>query len=177
MAVTIQSPVQVGPNTWRLFWSSDQSDPTYRIYVDGRFVQSTTAEHGDFPMNYLAGEAGLIEILDDAVSPPTTAIGAQALLAWDEVSGAGKYRVERYVDGAWVVVKEITADQLRYHYWTPALAGGVTTHDFRVTTVGINENEATPVVVNVLMTRHPDPPIVGFAFSDGTKKVTVSAAA
>lgn len=176
MTVTIQEPQQVGPNTWRLFWSSDEDDPTYRIYVNGRSRPSTQAEHGDFPMNYFEGESAVVDVLDDAVTRPKGIIAARTLLSWDDVSGVETYRVERYVGGAWVVVKEIAADQDRYHYWTPALAGGITTHDFRVTSIGENRNEATPTVVNVLTTRHPDPPIVGFTFSDSTKKITIAAA-
>jgi hypothetical protein len=167
----------VGPSTRRLFWSSDLPDaPTYRIYVNGRYVRTTMAECADFPMAYFAGESGVVEILDDAVTPPETAIAPRALLAWDNVSGASLYRIERYVDAAWVVVKEIAADQDRYHFWTPPLSGRATAHQFRVTTIGEDENEATPTVISVLMTRHPDPPIVSFSFSDSTKKVTVAAA-
>lgn len=175
LTVTIQPPIQVGPSTWRLLWSSDVSDPTYRIYVDGRPVTPTKAESGDFPLNLLAGESGLIEILDDE-SPPTAAIASQVSLSWENVSGAGKYRIERFVDEEWVLVKEIAADQERIHHETLPLSGQASEHDFRVTLIGENENEDTPVEVNILMPRHPDPPIVGFAYSDGTKKVTIAAA-
>lgn len=176
MAVTIQPEQQVGPNTWRLFWSSDEDDPTYRIYMNGRFIRSTKVEHIDIPMSLFAGETGMVEILDDAETPPSIAIGAQTLLTWDNVAGAEFYRVEQSIDAAWVVVTEIKADQARYHYWTPALSGGATTHDFRVTSVGENRNEASPTEVNILSTRHPDPPIVDYTFSDSTKKVTIAAA-
>lgn len=177
MAVTINPRrVQVGPNTWRLFWSSDEDDPRYRIYINGRYIRSTKAEHGDFPMSFLASETGVVEVLDDATTPPSVAIGAQTLLSWDEVTGAEVYRVERFVDAAWEVVAEVKAGQPRHHYWTPALSGGIDTHDYRVTSVGLNENEALPTVVNILTTRHPDPPIADYTFSDSTKKVTIAAA-
>ena len=175
LTVTIQDPIQVGLNTWRFLWSSDQDDPTFRIYIDGRFVRATKSGHGDFPLNFLAGQSGLVEVLDDD-STPTTAIAAQVLLAWANVSETATYRVERLVDEAWVVIKEVAADQDRLHYETPVLAGQSSVHEFRVTAIGENENEGTPVEVDILMTRHPDPPIVGYTYSDGTKKVTVAAA-
>lgn len=176
MAVTIQEPRQVGPNTWRLLWSSDEDDPTYRIYANSRFIRSTKAEHIDFPMSLFAAETGVVEILDDATTPPSVAGEAQTLLAWDEVVGAKVYRVERLVDAAWVVVAEVDAGQDRHHYWTPALSGGIDTHDYRVTTVGLDDNVGSPTVVNILTTRHPDTPIVDYSFSDGAKTVTIAAA-
>ncbi len=176
MAVTIQTPVQVGPNTWRLFWTSSLSTPTYQIFGDGQYVATTTGEHRDFPLNVVDGESALVEILDSATVPATTAMGARATISWDDVATAARYRVEQFVGAAWVVVKELIADQTRYHFITPTLAGTATAHQFRVTAIGVNGNEATAATINILSTRHPDPPTVAYAYSDATKKVTLTAA-
>lgn len=165
--------VAVGPGAWLVRWTSDLTDPIYRVFRDGSELYRTLNNWAVFTL--AAGESALIEVLDNAAEMPQTAITPRVHLAWDSVAGAKRYRVERLVDAAWALVKEIEDDgQARFQYDTPPLADAATDHQLRVTTIGDNDNEATATAVNVTMIRHPDPPTNAMSFDDVTKTITVA---
>ena len=56
MAVTWSDPVQVGPNTYLLRWSSDQDDPSYRVYLNGKLIDTPTTNH---TLGVIAGQSAL----------------------------------------------------------------------------------------------------------------------
>jgi len=102
------------------------------------------------------------------------------VLSWNPPSGGeipALYRVERSTDGGstWSPVREVAhmVEKNRYTCELSPLSGSVSGHDFRVTPVGANRNEGTPVEVSVTMERFPEPPHVSHTFSDSTKKFTI----
>jgi hypothetical protein len=174
MTVTFEDPVPAGPYTWLLRWSSDQSDPSYRVFRNG--VYQYTTGRNKLIVTAREAEATDIDVLDSATEQPAPSMGSDALLGWNAVSGAEAYRIERYVDSAWTLIAEVDSDKTRFHYRTPPLSHSLSAHQFRVTSIGTNKNESSPLAVNVMIIRRPDPPDVGYTFSDSTKKVTVAAA-
>ncbi|KPL06089.1 hypothetical protein AMJ85_10735 [candidate division BRC1 bacterium SM23_51] len=174
MTVTLYEPIQVGPNAWRLSWSSDQDDPDYRVYVNGEYRLTTRSNTTVLTLG--AVESAVVDVFDDETSRPSPAASAYVVLGWDAVADADYYRIERKIDGAWRLLANVDAgDQARCHYTTPALADTVAAREFRVTVVDDRGAESTPQSVDILMRRHPDPPRVEMAFNNTTKKVAVTA--
>ena len=174
MTVTLYEPVQVGPNAWRLSWSSDQDESDYQVYVNGEYRLTTRSNTMALTLGLI--ESVVIDVFDDETSRPSPAASAYVVLGWDAVADADYYRIERKVDGAWKLLANVGAgNQARCHYTTPALADTVAAHEFRVTVVDDQGAESTPQPVDIQMRRHPDPPRVEMAFNNTTKKVTITA--
>jgi hypothetical protein len=172
MAVTLQEPVQVGPNAYRLTWSSELSDPVFRIYRNGVLVTQTRATSWVFHMP--PKETHDIEIFDDAAEVSRGGRAPSVALQWVPVAGAEDYLVEQFITGEWTpvgVVQEVGATQ--NSLLIDALAD-VTTHDFRVTARN-PRGASTPATVDFTLVRTPDAPEVSMTYDDGTKKVTVAA--
>src|SRR5688572_25678159 len=97
--VTFSEPIRVGPRTWRLSWSSDLVDPTFRVYRDGVLIATTRA--ASITVTVPDGQSPTFEVLDDADTAAAAGYPGQALLFWQRTSGADKYRVEELVGAVW----------------------------------------------------------------------------
>ena len=121
MAVTFQNPGQVAPNCWKMRWSSDLSDPLYRVSLDGRLIR---VGRRNWEIVTPPGTAGaLVEVLDSAAVPASAGEG-QVTVNWAAVSGAGAYLIEEYVGGEWrpraTVVRWFLNSRLRMCGMPPA---------------------------------------------------------
>lgn len=174
MAVTIQQVVNTGPNSWLVRWSSDQADPVFAVYRNGAFVRYTRGVSEVFTIPG-GNETLIVQVLDDAA---LQAIAAEttAELTWPAVAGARAYRVEENVDAAWVLRATIADEGLAEHKFRTGPLTDLATHNFRVTSIGANDNESSPVATSVSIPRNPDPPEVAYSFDNGTKVVTIAAA-
>lgn len=175
MAVTIKTPVRVGPNSWRVGWSSDQPNPIFRLFRNGAKLRDTLLTAEVFTMG--ENEVAVLEVRDDALAS-TYAADPRALLNWGKpVAATKQYRVEQSVSAAWVPKATLGEDGPEYKNWKSQPLPDGTTQTFRVTAIGVNNNESTPVSAPVKIVRHPDPPAVTFAYDDGTNQVTIAVAA
>lgn len=174
MTVTMEKPVltdPVGGNSWRLRWSSSESDPLYRIYKDGRQIAETG--RGSIVITGGTGEMATIEVRDDAL-PPSYAVRPRVDIVWDAVADTKEYRVEKFVGAAWTLVGvEKDRGTASYRFKSPVLSD--TIHQFRVVPVGTDGNKGTPVAINFPLARHPDEPDTNQTYSSGTGLVTVAA--
>jgi hypothetical protein len=100
MAVTSLTAETIPPGSYLLSWASDLVDPTFYVYRDGVLVATTQLTS----MEVLLAdeEAPVFEVLDDPDEAPAAAYPPFATLAWYPSPGAGSYRVDEYVSGAWV---------------------------------------------------------------------------
>lgn len=175
MAVTFATPIVSALGGWVVLWSSTVTDATYRVYVNGIYQATTKANA--WALAVQETESITIEVFDDEVTRPQIAARAPVSMTWLAVAGAQKYRVEQLIDAVWTTVKEVKSDDPNLSYVSPPLADSVTEHELRVTSVGTNENESSPVAVSVINRRHPDPPEdTTFAYNEGDNKVTIDAA-
>lgn len=174
MAVTLDQPVRVGPRSWRLTWSSDKSDPLYRVYRNGRLVGVTKAEEWIFTVGL--NESPVIDVLDDASDPGAVLTGV-LLIQWRYVAGTEEYRVEEDVSGTWTPVKTLEDDGRTavFGYATRRLADD-TVHTFRVVAVGDDGNESTAASVSARMVRVPDPPDIDYSYDAATGELTATLA-
>jgi len=153
--------------------------PRYRVWLDGKLVADDTINFMDFHLNP-EGERIAVAVEDQSYLGPAPMVHPYPVLSWNPPSGGeipALYRVERSTDGGstWSPVREVAhmVEKNRYTCELSPLSGSVSGHDFRVTPVGANRNEGTPVEVSVTMERFPEPPHVSHTFSDSTKKFTI----
>jgi len=172
MTVTVNQPSPINATTWRITWSSDLTDPEYRIYQDGLLAATTGAE--EWIATVPAGEALLLEILDDPDETPTTAYPGKITIGWWAVSGAASYRVDEYIEGAWTARATLLETGLGYYRWDSRYLEDVTTHQFRVVPITAFGNDGAAAVFSVLMVRHPDVPSVAYTYDEDTAIITIS---
>jgi len=174
MTVQNLTASRVGAAAWRITWTSDQPSPTYRVYRDGVLVTTTVAESITIAVG--PAESPVIEVLDDPAAIPMTTHPRRLSLAWYHTDLAEHYRVEQYIDSAWVYRAKLTDDGRWYFRWTSAVLDDVTTHTFRIIAVAVDGNQSTAVSLAALMVRHPDVPDATFTYDpdDGTLLVAVS---
>jgi len=92
MSVSIDSTVRISANAWRVGYSSDQDDPTFYVYRDGRFVAATRATHYDFLV--APGESLVVQVLDSVSDAAANIADGRVELHWNRVAGADHYRID-----------------------------------------------------------------------------------
>lgn len=173
MTVTINTPELVGLSTFRLSWSSDQPAPvTYRIFRDGTLITTTPEEEFNFSIE--PGEQPLIEILDDGTTSPSLAFPSRFTLSWRSVVGAASYRIEELIGVSFVTRQVVTDDGRKWNEWDSRPLEDDQLHEFRITPIGDNGNNGTPVTFQIKMVRHPDPPPVAYSYDQATGKVDLT---
>lgn len=172
----------LGGSAYRLEWETDLGDesPTFLVYRDGRLVGSTQDQRWEIDVQPGAAPVFAVresENFDAEPEPP--AYPATALVTWYAVAGAAAYRVQQEIPAGadqWVTLATVPDDGRGYFTWESDVLADVTTHRFRVTPLTAGDALGTDAQLAVLMVRHPDPPLVGFAYNGSTPKtVTVSA--
>jgi len=173
MTVSIDGYAWIDPRTVRVTWSSDLGSPTYRVYRDGALVATTTTPQMAFTVD---PDANLDLVILDTADAPAPKYPARWTLGWWPVPGADAYRVEEYVGAAWTLRAEVQDTGAGYYQWTTRVLEDETTHQFRVLAEGADGNRSTPRALSALMVRHPDNTNVDYAYSAGSREVTISAA-
>ena len=178
MTVTIDPPTDLGDGVFRVTWSTDQGDGTvFYVYLGGLFAFETQLTEWTFQTPAGGETAALhIEILDEEPGYDPEVLPGRALLCWYGVDDVDYYTVEEYVDSSWTERQRIIDRGEGYFRWRSRILEDVTTHQFRVTATGDNGNDSTALSLTIFMVRVPDKPRVTYAYDDGTRKVTISAA-
>ena len=173
MTVALVSKDLEGTGLWRITWTSD-AQPV-RIYRDGRLVDTTRANTRLFQIP--AGEYATIELLD--ADDTASAVGAsrRIIMQWDREEGADHYRVEQYVDAAWVLRRTFQQTDQAQYTWRSHVLEDSTEHTFRVVPIGENQNEGDVALAVVTMVREPDSPNIAHGYDSGTGVVTITEAA
>ena len=173
-AITMLEPVQLDSRTWRVSWSYPAQDPTFYVYRDGVLLGSTQQTWWDFALD--SGEGLVIEVQADAGRLPVSAFPARLTLCWYAAADAEHYRIEEYVGTTWTLRARLRDRGQGYFTWNTRPLEDETTHQFRIIPVGDNGNQGTALTFSCLMVRHPDPPQVGYSYSNTTHAVTIAAA-
>lgn len=171
--ITALTATPAGDLLWLLAWASDLAAPVFRIFRDGRLVDTTTLTEA--LVSAAPGEAPVFEVLDDPLAAPTPAYPPYLLLTWLSVPGCDHYRVEQFVSAAWTARKDVPDDGSATFSWqSPTQPDGLVAQ-FRVIPVGTNGNDGTPLTFAELVVHVPDPPACAYAYSAGTGTVTITA--
>lgn len=174
MAVTVGQATSPARGIWDLNFSSDLGGtPTFYIYRDAELVNTTTLTR--YQVTIAAGESPVFAIFDDAADRPDS-FSSRAHIQWLYQADIDYYRVEEFISAAWVERKRLTSKVTKQIYdFNSRVLEDVTTHQFRVTAVGVNGNESTASSITLFMIRTPDPPDVTYSYTNGTKLITVAA--
>jgi ribulose bisphosphate carboxylase small subunit len=174
MAVTYNTPELISEITgiYRASWTSDQTSPTYRIYIDGVLQARQQDAFWEIRPNQI------LEVLDTDDAVPSPAFPAYLVLDWRVQDDADQYRIEQWDGEAWGAVATLAADHSRgaMAYYTSVLED-CTTHTWRVVPIDAAGNDGTAVQFVALLVRHPDVPSVSWAYNGSvTGTVTITAA-
>jgi hypothetical protein len=162
MAITGLTLARMGGLAWRAAFTSSLASPTFRVWIDGVRVGTTSIGRWDFTVR--PGDGAAVEVYDAAADEPREPLPARLTVQWRAVTGAASYRVEEYGGAAWAVRASVTDDGRGYYQWASRRLEDDTTHQFRVVAVGGNGNEATAAQVDALMVRRPDVPTLTLAW-------------
>jgi hypothetical protein len=158
---------------WRLTWSSDLPNPTFRVYRDGVLVETTTV--ATTVISVSLGQTPHIEVSDDVTDVLDDAYPDHLILTWGRSATAASFRVDEHVDDDWVRRGTLTAEAGRtyYEFRTAKLADD-TEHTFRIVPVSSVGVDGDAVEHVVLMVRRPDPPLLAATYDDDTATITVN---
>lgn len=171
MPATITTIARVSSIGYRYTWTGGTAP--YRLVKDGLPYR----ENYDLTDIIVEGtdtdEPPVLEVLDATETTATTELYPPwYVLQWHGNTAAAQYRVEQYVDAAWVTMGAIRETGMGYYqYPTVAQTDGATAQ-FRIITLDSQGNESAATTLSVFSIRHPDPPRVSMAYSGGN--VTVS---
>lgn len=170
MAITFLPVQKVGSSAWRLTWTSDVSDPTYNVYVNGVHVAeqrvNTFVVNGDYI------DTHVVEVMDDASSPQYAANNRSELL-FDSDPNADHYDIEHNPGSGFLKVAQLPKAGGREGMRTYPL-DDASSHQFRVTPVREDGTTGTPATATGKSIRHADVPLVSMAYAAGTGVVTIS---
>ena len=167
--VTIESLTKIGLYSWLLKYSSDLEDPWFYIYLDGILIAETPQNQYNIAINM--DEGSVIEVLDDPDALPMQIFPGKVRLGWFFVAGTNYYRIDEYINSAWVQRYRMPENN-GYLLWQSRFLEDGQTHIFRVVPVGTNGNEGTARQFAVLMCRRPDVPDVIYTYANADYKVT-----
>lgn len=160
----------MGLYSWRLKYSSDLPEPMFYIYLDGNLIAETQQTEYSIAIG-LDGDS-VIEVLDDPDTPLQIFPG-KVRLGWFFVEGTDYYRIDEYVDSAWLPRYRMPENG-GYMSWRSRFLEDGQTHLFRIVPVGTNGNEGTQRQFSVLMCRRPDVPDVNYSYQKADYQVTGS---
>jgi len=169
--ITLEPPIRTGTRSCLLRYSSDLDEPVFYIYLDGVLVAETSQAEYAIAVN--PGESYVIEILDDPDAQPMQVFPGKVRLNWFYVEDTEYYRIDEYVDSAWVERARMPENN-GYLTWESRFLEDGQSHTFRVVPVGVNGNEGTARQFAVLMVRHPDVPDVSFGYSQTNRTITIT---
>lgn len=170
MTVTIISEGWIG-TSYQISYSSDLSNPTFYVFVDGTRSRVTTLTSVDLPI--AANESPVVEIFDDPLTE-SSASPCRVNLCWYPVSAAEYYTIERKVGEVWTGQDEVEENgQTAYAWLSPPLETGIE-HLFRVVPIDSSGARLPEAGTAADMICTPDAPTVAYSYSSTTKTVTIS---
>ena len=173
MAVTLNKPLQVGPQSFELSWTSTIPKAVFRIYRNGNLLAVQRSARIVLTMNQ--DQHDIIDVMDDATIPAPSLVPPVMQGLFPSVAGADSYKVEQFIGAVWTFQTNIRqTGKANYRFQTAVLSdAGVA--QFRVTAIAGSES-ATPIEGSVKIIRIPDIPNVSATFNPGDNTVTIAAA-
>jgi len=172
MAVTITDTRQIGPRTWTFTWASSLTDPMFYVYRNGLLAGITN--HTSMSFEVAAGERLDIEVFDDADAIPGRTYPGRLRLGWQAADGAIAYRVEEFVDTAWVTRRRILETGRGYYIYETRWLDDETEYNWRVVSESAYGVDGGTLEFTGLMVRTPDRAELGWSYDSETGRVTLS---
>lgn len=173
MTVTMNDLEQVSQDTFKISWTTTETDPLFYIYKNGKLYRKTYDT--EIIVTLDGDESPVYEVFDNATSRPSDFFPDRVKLNWwCTESGVDYFEVAEFVSGAWVVREKIYTNGGVYYDYLSRVLEDCQVHTFRITPYGTNGNAGTEILRSVLMVRYPDVPDASFTYDSGTGKITVT---
>ena len=157
------------PVVFVLAWTASTAGPFY-VYRDGVLAAVTVSTTWSFTAD--TTEVPHLEISETPLTTPGR-YPARVTLGWYRVTGAQRYRIERYVGSTWVLVRIASDTGAQFQTWTSGRLTDETEYRYRVRPEAYGV-AGDPREFFVFMVRHPDPPDVAYSYSANTGLCTVT---
>jgi len=166
MSIINATVVRQAEGTWLFTW--DPGSSPYSVWLDGELLESgLTDEEYEYTGAVYPDEAPPLEIIESGDTAENDEFPPYLLLQWWGLQDASGYMIEQYVSGSWIEEVHIMERARGYYSWaTDPLEDG-SSHQFRITAVGLYGNEGTPVAFTTTICRNPEPPDVDIVISGG----------
>lgn len=156
MAVTLGIPAQTGPTQWRFTFTSNLTDPTFYIYVNGEYVTQTRETFYDLTIGI--NTQIQFDVLDVVNDLPAEFFPGTVTLRWDGTPDATSFRIEQYVVDEWIAKQVVIADDARVFHYTSELLDDSEVHQFRIVPIDDQGRDGTILEFEAEMCRYPDEP-------------------
>lgn len=156
-----------GFNSYVFTATSDDADPVFYWYKDGRFFMS---EKSGVIECTVTGQLR-IDVYDEDESRPMSGVAAGMTLRWKAVTGAVMYRVEHYNGSTWDAVQTIIENGQKLYRLTVKGLADETVHQLRVVATDSAGTEAVVYTNSGLLVRHPDIPSQAYSYAGGILSV------
>jgi hypothetical protein len=170
MTVTITSEGWID-TSYQISYSSDLTNPTFYVFVDGTRARVTTQTTVDLPI--AADESPVVEIFDDPLTE-SSVDPCRVNICWYPVEAASYYKIERKIGEVWEAQDEIEENgQSAYTWLSPPLETGIE-HFFRVVPIDSSGASLPEAFTAADMICTPDAPTVAYSYSSTTNTVTIT---
>lgn len=150
----------------RLYFASDLGGtPTFYVWLDGALFGTTTATFMDVPIGL--DQIIQVDVFDSSSAVPDAVYPSTVILRCEGNDDTALYRIEQYVDSAWVVLEQIPATGNGLIRWESAPLEDSTTHTFRVVPVDGTARDGVAKEFAIKMCRYPDAPSATIAVASG----------
>jgi hypothetical protein len=154
VAVTYEEVGFVDQATMRIKVRSDRTAPVpFSLWVEGAKVESVVSPDGVWIFFFPNGVA--FEVTDIANERPMIMFPSITTLNWLHIKGVTKYRVDQYINSAWVSLGTVDSGRTAYSWKTDRLQDGVV-YQFRVVALFSTAQEGPIKTFSFDCRRHPD---------------------
>lgn len=165
MAVDSLRQEFISPTLVRVYFTSTLESPTFYVWVDGALFGTTTGAYMDIPVGL--NRIAQVDVFDDANDAPAVVLPSTVILRWEDMTEAAIFRVEQWVDAAWVVRAQVPSANGRMPRWESEPLADGETHMFRVVPVDGTGRDGVPREFSGLMVRYPDAPVAAISVAGG----------
>lgn len=172
MAITITEYKQIGPNLWRIKWTSGLPTPVFAAWYRG---EELLIAENEVTFQAKDGEIPVVEITDDGSEVVQQRFSGRIELQFYDRT-ATTYEIQRFNGTAFVVVDRLANSGSGYYRWTSPWHDDLSSQRYRVAGLDAIGNTTPAVDVTVVVVRPPQPPRVNYSFNAGPGTVDITAA-
>jgi hypothetical protein len=155
----------ISPTRVRLYFESDLEGATFYVWLDGRLYGTTGAGTMEIPVGL--GRVIQVDVFDEPVAAPSVWYPATVTLWWEGAGDTALFRVEQWVEDAWVIRTQVPAVGANMPRWESAPLADGETHTFRVVPVDGTGRDGVAREFSGVMCRYPSAPVAAVDVSGG----------
>ena len=172
MAITITEYKQIGPDLWRIQWTSGLGLPVFAAWYRG---EQLLIDDNKVEFQAKDGEIPVVEITDDGAEVVQQRFSGRIELQWYD-RAATTYEIQRHDGASFVVVDRRANSGSGYYRWTSPWHDDLSSQRYRVAGLDAIGNATPATDVTVVLVRPPAPPRLNYSLNVGPGTVDITAA-